>query len=554
MSGTRADATLYVRGDTRGVDAALGRTEGRVSGLASRLNTGAGGMARFNTGLKTGQERVEKLATATTGLSSVMGGLGSKVGAAFGALSNLAMAGLAGGPALVALVGLATAGAALATEISEIRTEAAALDRILPGLGSSLSQHLDQSIKDTKKSLSDLQEELRNFGKTTLEIQRDDAMARADIGTRAIGSAQRRVATGRETIAGLEGQLALAERAGVSGRAERLREQIETERQIVGVLETRIAKREIEVELASDLAIKTQELIDKREAERLASAGGGGGGGRRPSGPALEGGSSEDFALGNAAFLERMRREAAAEGRRRDEEAAKLREEQLADEQSAAEKRVQLKKEEEKEKERLAKERLRAEEEATRRHYVVLSRMASEAIGFVANVTQTVMMQTLDIIEQVSAGQQVEFDKIAAAFVRNIGTQIAGIGIRFAAEGAGWVASALIPGQQGNLPGGLAMIGVGSSIAAAGFGMAAGGAVYQGMSSRFAPGGGGGGSSIPTSASIAPDRAAPPTADDRGPTNITIVNNAPVYDLNRAARHFTNVGERRRELLEEATA
>jgi hypothetical protein len=128
--------------------------------------------------------------------------------------------------------------------------------------------------------------------------------------------------------------------------------------------------------------------------------------------------------------------------------------------------------------------------------------------------------QTLDVIEQLAAGQEVAFARLAAAFIRQIGTQIFGIGVRSTAEGMALAATLLLPGGQVNGPAVAAHLAVGSTLMGVGGQMAVGGAVASGLLSR---GGGASGGGALAGGSLAPrGGGGGPNYNDPGSGNVTI--------------------------------
>lgn len=142
-------------------------------------------------------------------------------------------------------------------------------------------------------------------------------------------------------------------------------------------------------------------------------------------------------------------------------------------------------------KEREEKEKLRIAKATARQEAAFKMRIVDEITSFASSQALAAFGTFLDVAQDVAAGQKVVFAEVAASFVRNMGTQIMGIGVRYAAEGAGELAKSLIPGNQVNIPGAVAMLSVGAAITAAGAGMATTGAVGQGLAQRFSGGGGG---------------------------------------------------------------
>lgn len=651
-----ADATLRIRGDTTDASGKVRDLDAQTNSLGQTFGRAGGGAERFGGSIKSGQERVEKLATAVTGASSVLGGMGSQAGATAGAVSNLLAAAISG-PLVAGLAVATTAGAYVVNQWGEAEKKAKDLDDSIEAVAATLEQRLGRELKASRIKVQEFRDEfvdlqfdltfgggmgpLQQVNAAFTKVQKDQLKAEAEV-----NKARQRVRDEEERLEQARADRRSARNEGevleASNRIKRSKEILDAGGESGGLRQRlRTAEREAEVlnereriiveeqAPAAQAAFDAQEEIRKlaeaerkreeaerkaeREAERAAERA------RRDrikatkAEAASEAKNAEIRDALQQARIERARERASStqagapsevqigstiwsdlafqrelEGRKQvsqqefelrlgaSEEAKRLetekvnfiiseiqREERfklaIGEDASAANvdrlmAELATHESVEEAKTFILKRELDKRQQEMQGWSNLTNRMAQESIGFMTSVANTAFTETLDVIEQVSAGQQVEFQKIAAAFVRNIGTQMVGIGLRFAAEGAGWVASALIPGQQGNLPGGLALIGTGAAIAGLGASMAVGGAVAQGQMSRFSGSSSGGGGATSGSLSQVREPAGARPEPGRGPTSITIINTAPVYDLNRAARHFSHVEDRRAELLEEATA
>lgn len=207
------------------------------------------------------------------------------------------------------------------------------------------------------------------------------------------------------------------------------------------------------------------------------------------------------------------------------------------------------------------KERKKIEEEAEKQRAeryrdnqeILMGYLKSAMTDYAMLIQSTISSgfeQYLDVVESFAAGQEVQFDAIAAGFIRSVGTQLAGIGIKQLFEGGGALAMGMLPGGQAHIPGALMLLSSGSAALAAGTAMATTGAVWQGTITRSAGGGagsGGGGSSssAPTgrTSSRGRDSGVP---DDSQNVSMVIIGGTFLGDPSDGARRFEQ--NRRRQL------
>ncbi len=500
---TKADATVIIDGDARGANKAFEELNRRGTTFADTMNSGAGGMRNFNGTLKSGQERVEKLATATSGLASVMGGLGSTVGATFGAMSNLAMVLLTGpGGGVLAVIAALGAGLGLvAGALMETKKETEALDSVFPTLATTINDQLKNAIDDAKASLRDLRTELQNFGKTTMEVRRDDALARAASAAIALGNLPGAIEARRSRIAGIKTRLLAAEDAGVSGAAERLREQLADENKILDTLESRVALRQSELDVQSDIAVSAQEFLDKekgrkaadeaekkRNAERLAAI------------EAIKRQWAQVEANIAKARLAEEKAKGAAKGRP-DMAAAELEDDMrrvLVSEEKGNATRLEAEKKLQREKTAAAAKALKEQQDAIKKAEEetkqLRKRYAEEAAAFATSVLTSGLNMWLTVVESGIRRQKIDFAAMIAGFIRDTGQQIFGIGVKYAIEGAGMIAM-----SGGTDPRGYATAAVGAAGMAVGAAMATGGTALGAASALQGAGAAGGGGGAPRS-------------------------------------------------------
>jgi len=470
-----ADAKLRIGAD-------VGPARAAVRGLQ-------GDMGNLNGAVKTGQERIEKLATAVTGTSSVLGGMGAKAGAAAGAVSNLAMAFLAGGPLLAGMALATTAAAALANEFAEADKRALEAERTIDSVTRAIEVNSRTRLRAAAEEVSKLNERLATFGMGATESQRFLASGQRDILNASVsnleGGLERAIdRRGRAGIALAKQELLIEQ--GLSMRsADDLRAAFELEQRTVEAIQGKLTARKQEAEILGQQIDLLDQLAGREktaEAKKKANAAG-----KKAAIAAgkLEGGSSEDFQLGLAAFLEEKRREAFEHGQALDRA-------EIAAADKKAKELEKIHAKQERERTRLSRAEAKEREAIERQQMETVRTLAAETTGFLASVSMQLFDQTLDVIEQLAAGQEVAFAKIAASFIRSIGTQITGIGLRSTAEGLALAATLLMPGGQVNGPAVAAHLAIGTTLTGVGAQMAVGGAVTQGLLSRGSASGGDG--------------------------------------------------------------
>lgn len=517
---TKADARLRIGADVTQAKKAVSTLQGDVSNL--------------NGTVKSGQERIEKFATAVTGSASVLGGLGSKAGATAGAVSNLATAFLAGGPLLAGMALATSAASALVSAFQEIDENTHQADGAFKALGKQLQSTAKNEILQTQKAIADLETQLRNFGLSTTEIALANAEAR-DAAQRMALETIGEDLPGRESrLAILEQELDVAKRAGVSGAIERLTEQVNLERNIVSNLKIRKQFNEESIKQNTVLIDKLNDQLDTLEAQAKQTKE------RNKSSKARSEQEAEETQQ-QLAFIAAIQRqygqvdknieEARKQREREAEERAQAMKKEFEEldsfnkEQAALEKEkadkiiaeikrveqfrnviagseaqiaeleIQLRQFEHVEtaKTFLLERELRKRQEQQERYAELGNKVWQESVSFLTSVTQQLFDQMLDVLEDFAAGQKVAFDELAAAFVRQIGTQIFSVGLRTFSEGVALAPTLLLPGGQVNAPAVAAHLGAGTALMATGGAMAASGAVAQGVMRRNASTGGGGG-------------------------------------------------------------
>jgi hypothetical protein len=504
---TTADAKIRVTAD-------VGDAKRKVRDLGD-------GVTNLNGTVKAGQERIEKLATAVTGTSSVLGGMGAKAGAAAGAISNLATAFLAGGPLLAGLALATTGAAALASAWQEAEENSKSAARAFDTVAASIQATSRSRIQSVKDDIETLSRQLATFGMGATESQIFLARGQQGIVQGSIQNLRQslREAEARRGQSGsaaniLENRIAAGLSMDVEG-AKRLREQFELDKRIADNLRAKLEARERESALLAQQVELLEQLEEKQAAAKVGGGRGLGRGGR-------SGAAGDDAFVGPMIDPDELRRRqlAADFG---GVELAMAFENMDAEAEARKKHDAEMLKsvfDREKERTRILEEETKKRELLERQQVDTVKALASEVTGFLASVSMQFFSQTLDVIEQLAAGQEVAFSRLAAAFIRQIGTQIFGIGVRSTAEGMALAATLLLPGGQVNGPAVAAHLAVGSTLMGVGGQMAVGGAVASGLLSR---GGGASGGGALAGGSLAPrGGGGGPNYNDPGSGNVTI--------------------------------
>ena len=469
---TKADARLRVGADVSQAKKAIDTLQGDVSNL--------------NGTVKSGQERIEKFATAVTGTASVLGGLGSKAGATAGAVSNLATAFVAGGPLLAGMALATSATATLVSAFQEISENTHQADGAFKALGQQLQSTAEKEILQTKKAIADLETQLRNFGMSATEIALANAEAQGAAQRMALETINKNLPKREAALAKLEKKLEQAERAGVVGEIERLRKVVEPEREIIEKLKIRKQFNEEAIKQNTILIDKLNDQLDTLEAQAKQAKE------RNKSSEARskkEAKETQDQLAFIAAIqrqygqveknIEAARKQREREARERgqalkeafkeldsfNKEEERLRAKRMAEAQKHADDLLKLEQDRLKEEERLKQESLRREMDMRRE-------AAEEIASFSIGILQVGMQATLDLLEAGIKNQRIEWDKFTGAIIKSIGQQVFGVGAKYFIEGAGMIAA-----SKGVDPAGYATLAVGALGMTVGGGMMATGTV-----------------------------------------------------------------------------
>jgi hypothetical protein len=417
------------------------------------------------------QPRIEKGATAVSGLASAFGGVGSKAGASLGAASNFAAAFMEGGLVLGGIVAGVTALSYLWQEWDKVtKAEKAAREE-----AANAAKTLAERIEEDNKKLG-IANRAKLLGITQERAEYEALRDEYNFMREEMYSVNAAVI--RETESHLTNAQAVE-------RANEIRKDYAAQLKVMEPelerLRVLVAENNDQQALAAELAQK-----EKDAAEALRKALRALGKSRKEQVDIL----AEQ--VDGQAWLVRMTAEAEEEGARRRGQAtlARLEEEKQAREDAfAAETQqiewfAQMRADAEAEG---ARRRLAAEQEAQEKRRALLQsgrdevlRITSEMYARAEDVTVGFASTSLNVLEDLAAGQEVHFDRIMFSFLRQQGESIMGLSTRFGFEAAG----RLISTQGADMAawGLLAHAGSGFALGAS---MGATGAVGSGLSQRF---------------------------------------------------------------------
>lgn len=457
------------------------------------------------------QSKLGPTAAAISGVSSALGQTGGEAAKVVAGVGQMAAAFGAGGPWAVALVGATM----LVDEYSKVQQEAASYaDAWRDNLARTAQAMRDGVIKtttDLTTALAKAQEEIRNFGKTSREIE--EATYRANI-----ASLEKRAATLTKNLPGLQ-QVAkdaarevknietITSRLIFGGDSEVLAnarqnaiEREETAKTAAANLRTYNAELDTQRQALADLIKANDELERKR-----GRAAGGGGGARGPSGPTF---AEQQIAM-MAEEEQQLRgvRQASLDRQREGEQAASAaRAAQIQADLDMEEQAINW----------LADLRKRASDE-----YLAQKKAESEALkadamavtGFLVGVTQDYVDARIRGEEDAEAAMAAAIMRQAGQALISYGTQAVGQGVLLATNP---VTAALAPASfaagAGLIAGGIALGGAATGVMHA----AAGGTIGRPIASANSTTDGGG----DMAARARPARATP---GGSGGTHLTIV-------------------------------
>lgn len=206
MAGPSRQAKLTILLDASNVTEGLKITGARLQDFAGKagnaFDRGLGDpVKRATERTKAFQGTVEKSATAITGMSSVLGGMGSQLGATAGAVSNLASAFIAGGGLLTGFALATTAGAAMYHEIKKINEESARWQATITDMDAGLRKELVGGLAEATQAVADLQRQIDEIGLTTDEKRQKAAHETLEASREKLSNALGEVDVARENLA-----------------------------------------------------------------------------------------------------------------------------------------------------------------------------------------------------------------------------------------------------------------------------------------------------------------------------------------------------------------
>lgn len=509
--------------DTSGANGPLQALEKRTDALGARMNRAVGGTVDLTSALQKGQPVVEKFATATTGVASALGGVGSQAGATAGAVSNLATMMMAGGPLGVALVATTTGLAAVVRHLDDVKEKAIEAEN-------ALRRQASFGLASYAAEVAALEKELENVGKTGIEQRigvHEENFEKAGVAVAYWGGELDKV------NAEIERQQDLL-RQGDGVGASVFEANIKRLREEARVLDANLT-REQENERLALRAIELLRQIEEREnaaaeaAKKRADAQGRASRSVRVPDAILQPDGMDSHVALWEQYRAQMELVAEVEGFiLADSFAAhdamlKAR----ADAEEAASKRtLELAARQEAERQRLA------EETARRREQIELGTQAV-IIDSTNAIAGSLLSSSMMLMEGLITGQEKALERAVAGFLASTGQQIAAIGLRAVIEGGIHSVNPAAPGSGAPMiAAGLAAIGIGMSMA--GGGIALGHVAAGGQPGRALPGSSGGGGSLSGGGGLS-------TRETRQESGGGVVEahyhfHAPVFDYNGSAR------------------
>jgi len=246
------EAVIRQRLDASQFNTEMDRVRAQILRSGDAVTSGTNGLNAF-------QGRVEKTATAVTGLSSVFGGLGSQAGATFGAVSNLTTAFAAGGPLLLGVVGVTTAAAAGVSAWNEYETALKANEQVAESLASELRTNLNKELEAQAKAVAAVDEEIDKLVLGTMDLR----LANADQAEFEATQRQQRIKGAREEREEL-----------VKLNQDRIKELQKQERQAITSGQAERARDErikLEEKTQTEIQVLEQQRIRENAANRRAA-------------------------------------------------------------------------------------------------------------------------------------------------------------------------------------------------------------------------------------------------------------------------------------------
>lgn len=492
----------------------------KVKAAGGAVDAGSGGLKRF-------QERVEKTATATSGLASAFGGMGNKAGAAFGAVSNLASAFMGGGAVAVGLSLAAAAVGLVVQRYTEAQKAAEDSAKAFAEFSNKLYTDLRDPVRAANEELESLRAQLDALGLTTtgakqLANERERVKLQESILKGETEIAELRATSSDEELAALnkynEGMREAAQLGSNSMRGvvqSTLAEQFETAKKSFSLLDKEVSAREealradrdrldiLEDQAAvlTDIAAREKKIKDDAKASADEKARERGKKKHKVTGevvsavlidpdtgmtPAEIAASDREQATKRAATHNKMLETMAANEKAW---AKEMRESREAEDAAYTEWRLAQKEADIK----AGHDQMIAQQERTAGAVDMMKGLWADYYAFIQSGAMSAFSTYLDVVEMAAAGQEIKFEALAASFIKQMGVQLFGIGLQQTFQGAGAILEGTIKNDPKAIGAGVALVSLGTQAMAVGGAMATGGAIASGRISASSGGGGGGG-------------------------------------------------------------
>lgn len=498
----RAEYQIAV--DKRGAEQSLTEFEGKLRGAT-------GSAQDFGKATKTLNDKLGSAATAVSGVSGAMNTMSSQANAAVGALGNLAGAVASGGVVGAALAGVGVVVAEIAGAFEAAKKRAQEFDR-------QMSELARAGLNDAATELRALTQELGHLGLGSLE-----ARVSTQKENKRIAEERSRLLKGE--IADIKGELLplQANQLTKDGeRAERLKSALATMEAQAKAARAQAEQAGVNLKILEQIEKKTDSIEKAKKAKKA---------GRSATADERRAREAEDRA--DLEAQQASEREAAAfrEARRQEEMDNSVRFNKFALAQEDAERAERLAKEEQ------LQRAIRILREAERDAFIRDTRLRAAAwadlgatlVDTTQTIADTAGSQILTLFDDLAAKDEEAGRKFAANFMRNIGQQLVGIGIRSMFEGGAKLFNPV------TAPAGVAEMGFGATAIAAGIGLGAAGSFAAPQASA------------PTGGDRSPRPS--PSGGGGGPTNVTFVYGVGGPNPEDAARAVNRVQRDGRRLL-----
>ncbi len=439
----------------RRASAALGAHGAKAKGTGVQVRALAAQQRAMGAGFVAAQPKIEKTATLLSGLSSVAGGAGGKVAAVTGALANIGVVLGSGGLLGIGLTAATFAVGVLAEKWFDVKdgAEAAEVAQV---------RATDGVIEAAKRRIEQLNADALRLARGTERISQTL--------TDAISSQEAAVVDAAEKV-----KTAIADGAARE-EVDKLQAAHRAELEVLDDLKVvRADARDAQEDHSRATKIAEKRSKDRRAALKREAA-------------ALRALATAERDLAQERE-EQMRVEIAAGV---DPDVDKARREREKKEVQDAENelnRIRTDAQKDVDKATAYHEDLQRRHKKATTHfhhqqYKERERHVLEYLAVVQSASIAAHGVAMSTLEELVAGNEVAFGQIAGAFLRSIGTQLVGIGVKAIFEGAANSANPYAPGS------GAGQIAAGSAAVAAGTALGASGAVMSGISKNEKLGGG----------------------------------------------------------------